>query len=202
MISRVQFVLGSACSLAAVPGAAPADDATPAPSAGPSPSPAPSASSAPRMFRGHVHGPNGVTRIPEHRLVEWKMEVLDGPEFRLSAYRGKAVFVNVFATWCPPCRAEQPAVVSFARAHPDDTAVIGVDVDEPDDVVRRYRKEFAIPYPIAMHRSRVTVPSIFKDDSVFYPITLVFHPDGTLSCAWGGDRPRAWFEVEREVALR
>ena len=196
MISRVHFVLGAASALAAAPVVARGDEITP------TPAPSPAASPAPRMFKNHVHGANGVTRIPEHRPVEWKMEVLDGPEFRLSAYRGKVVFANVFATWCPPCRAEQPAVVAFARAHADDTAVIGVDVDEPDNVVRAYRKTFEIPYPIAMHRSRVTVPAVFKDDSVIFPITLVFRRDGRLSCAWGGDRPREWFEVEREFALR
>ena len=79
-------------------------------------------------------------------------ETLDGPRFRLEAYRGKVVFLNVFATWCPPCRAEQPDVVAFAAAHPDDTAVIGIDVREEDNTVRAYRKKFAIPYPIAMDR--------------------------------------------------
>ena len=203
MISRVRFVLGAASSLAAFPIAARGDGATPAPPDEPSPRPAPSpaSSASPQPRRKHVHGANGVTQIPENRPVEWKMEVLDGPPFRLSAYRGKVVFVNVFATWCPPCRAEQPAVVAFARAHPDDTAVVGVDVDETDNDVRAYRKKFEIPYPIAMNRSRLTVPGIFKNDSVLFPITLVFRPDGTLSCAWAGSRTREWFENEREYAL-
>ena len=186
MISRVRFVLGAASSLAALPLAARAADRKPKPQASDEP---------------HVHGSNGITRIPEHRTVEWKMEVLDGPEFRLSAYRGKAVFVNLFATWCGPCRVEQPTVVAFARAHPDDTAVVGVDIQEEDDTVRAYRKKFAIPYPIAMHRNRFSVPAVFKEQTLIYPTTLVFRPDGTLSCAWMGDQEREWFEAEREFAL-
>jgi thiol-disulfide isomerase/thioredoxin len=198
MISRVKFVIGSASSLAALPVAARGDEPAPTPSAVPSPSPQPT----PRASgKPHVHGANGITRIPEGRPVEWKMEVLDGPEFRLTAYRDKVVFVNLFATWCGPCRVEQPVVVAFARAHLEDTAVIGVDVHEEDGDVRAYRKKFEIPYPIAMHRSRFTVPAIFKKDSLIYPTTLVFRPDGTLSCAWMGDRARAWFEAEREFAL-
>lgn len=148
----------------------------------------------------HVHGANGVTSIPENRPVEWTMEVLDGPRFRLSDYRGMAVFCNVFASWCPPCNAEQPDIVAFAEAHPDDTAVIGIDIDEEDDTVRAYRKKFAIPFPIAMHRQHGSVPAIFNQEIIF-PTTIVFRPDGLLSCAWQGNRPREWFEAERTYAL-
>lgn len=200
MISRVHFMFGTAFSLAALRSAACADEPEPPPSIQPSRSPSPSPQPSPPRKR-HVHGANGVTRIPEGRPVEWKLEVLDGPEFRLSAYRGKVVFVNVFATWCGPCREEQPAVVGFARAHPDDTAVIGLDIGEEDNDVRAYRKKFEIPYPIAMHRSHYTLPAIFNNDSLIYPTTLVFRPNGMLSCAWMGGRTRAGFEAEREFAL-
>jgi thiol-disulfide isomerase/thioredoxin len=203
MIARVSFIVGAASSLAALPIVAFADEAEP--DVVPSPSPAPAkrrATPAPRSTDApHVHGNNGVTSIPEHRRVEWTMEVLDGPRFRLSDYRGKIVFVNVFATWCAPCRTEQPGLVAFANAHLDDTAVIGIDVWEEDNEVRAYRKKFAIPYPIAMHRERGSLPAIFRPQKLAYPTTLVFHPDGTLSCAWQGDVNRAWFERERRYAL-
>ncbi len=44
-------------------------------------------------------------------------------------------------------------------------------------------------------------PLVFKEPSLIYPTTLVFRPDGTLSCAWMGDREREWFEAERKFAL-
>ena len=134
-------------------------------------------------------------------MIEWTSEVLDGPEFKLSAYRGMVVFVNVFATWCGPCRIEQPRLVAFARAHADDTAVIGVDVKEEDNDVRSYRKKYEIPYPIAMDRFDRKVRSIYREGRMVFPTTIVFRPDGTLSCAWAGDVNREWFEYEREVAL-
>jgi thiol-disulfide isomerase/thioredoxin len=157
-------------------------------------------SAAEVTVKPHVHGPNGATTLPQNRAIEWTMEVLDGPRFRLSAYRGLVVFCNVFATWCGPCRAEQPTVVAFARAHTDDTAVIGIDIGEEDNDVRAYRKKFDIPYPIAMHRQRGTVPAIFQKNIAF-PTTIVFKPDGTLSCATMGDQTRSWFEAERTYAL-
>jgi thiol-disulfide isomerase/thioredoxin len=158
------------------------------------------ADAAEEREKPHVHGPGGVTIIPEKRVINWSIDVLDGPRFELKAYRGMVVFCNVFATWCPPCREEQPGVVAFARAHSDDTAVIGIDIAEEDNEVRAYRKKFEIPYPIAMWRERYSVPAIFKK-GIAYPTTIVFRPDGTLSCAWMGDRSPEWFEAERTYAL-
>ncbi|HEX3469057.1 MAG TPA: TlpA disulfide reductase family protein [Candidatus Elarobacter sp.] len=149
----------------------------------------------------HVHGPNGVTSLPEHRPIAWKMDVLDGPAFDLSAYRGKVVFINIFATWCGPCRAEQPTVVTFAAEHPNDTMVIGMNYREEDNTVRAYRKKFDIPYPVAMDRYGRVLAGVYSGRQMVFPMTIVFRPDGTLSCAWAGDRNLAWLERERDAAL-
>ncbi len=180
---------------------APASDATASP-APPAASAQPAASAKPKPTpQPHVHGPNGITSLPEHRPIAWKMEVLDGPPFDLAAYRGKVVFVNIFATWCGPCRAEQPSVVSFAREHSDDTAVIGMNYKERDDEVRAYRKKFDIPYPIGMDRYGRVLGGLYAGRGMIFPMTIVFRPDGTLSTAWAGDKTKAWFEREREAAL-
>jgi len=170
----------------------------------PSPLPSPSTSPGPAASKGakaHVHGPNGITSLPEHRPIGWKMEVLDGPPFDLNAYRGKVVFINIFATWCGPCNKEQPGLVAFARAHPDDTVVVGMDYTEIDDKVREYRKKFDIPYPIAMDRRGNILRGVYKGGDMAFPMTIVFRPDGTLSCAWEGNASPAFFEREREYAL-
>src|ERR1700730_3610328 len=144
----------------------------------------------PRQSPGpHVHGANGVVVLTEGRPLEWESEVLDGPRFRLSAYRGKVVFINLFATWCPPCNTEQPDLVAFARAHPDDTAVIGMDIAEFDDTVRKYRKRYDIPYPIAMDRSGRATRGLFSEIAGL-PMTLVIRPDGILSCALSDETDR------------
>ncbi|HZO94008.1 MAG TPA: TlpA disulfide reductase family protein [Candidatus Baltobacteraceae bacterium] len=212
---RVSFVTGAAACAAAVPGAASAlgaTDPSPQPSASPSPraepteSPFMTATPPPGGFRDpggklHVHGRNGVVRIADEVPVEWKMEVLDGPEFVLSSYRGRVVVVNIFATWCGPCAFEIPEMIAFAARHADDTSVVGVDYHDEDDTVRKFRKKYAIPYPIAMDRSGRLVPGIMTSDELFFPVTIVFRPDGMLSCAWKGIRPMAWLEAERFAAL-
>jgi thiol-disulfide isomerase/thioredoxin len=187
---RASFVMGWAAAFLGARAIASADNGVSAVSADSKASPKP-----------HVHGPNGVTSLPEHRPIAWKMDVLDGPPFDLSAYRGKVVFINIFATWCGPCNNEQPAVVRFAEKHPDDTVVVGMNYEEYDDRVRAYRKKFGIPYPIAMDRQGKVLRGVYAGRDMGFPMTIVFRADGTLSCAWEGDANLAWFESERDAAL-
>lgn len=187
---RASFVMGWAAAFLGARAVASADGGVSAVSAESKAAPKP-----------HVHGPNGVTSLPQHRPIAWKMDVLDGPPFELSAYRGKVVFINIFATWCGPCNNEQPAVVTFAQAHPDDTVVVGMNYEEYDDKVRTYRKKFTIPYPIAMDRQGKILRGVYAGQKMAFPMTIVFRPDGTLSCAWEGDANLAWFESERDAAL-
>ena len=163
------------------------------------PSPSPSPSPDPR-WKNHVHGANGVVLLPEHRAIEWELELLDGHTFKLSQYRRTVVVLNVFATWSEKCRRQQPVLTPFALAHPDDTAVFGISYHEDERAVREYRKSFAIPYPIAVER-RDALLTIFENRNVLVPATIVFRPGGTLSCAWTGERDRDWLERERNYAL-
>lgn len=64
-------------------------------------------------------------------------ETVDGAAFDLDDLRGRWVVVNFFSTWCVPCRAEHPELVSFSRRHlqVDDARVVSVVfADEPEDV--------------------------------------------------------------------
>jgi len=57
---------------------------------------------------------------------EFALADLDGAERALSDYRGKPVLLNFWATWCPSCRSEMPALDAFAEAHPE-VHVLGVN---------------------------------------------------------------------------
>ena len=63
--------------------------------------------------------------------VEASGEDLEGGSLDIAAYRGKVVVANVWASWCPPCRAEMPTFVELADSLPaEDVAVVGVNIRE------------------------------------------------------------------------
>ena len=64
---------------------------------------------------------------------------LEGNSVTLSEYRGKVVFINFWATWCPPCRAEMPDIESLYQEYKDKgLVVIGIDIGEPEATVRQF----------------------------------------------------------------
>jgi thiol-disulfide isomerase/thioredoxin len=67
---------------------------------------------------------------------------LDGTRVSLAALRGQVVFVNFWATWCPPCREEMPSMVrlgqELAKRHPGKFRMLAVSVDEGWDPVKEY----------------------------------------------------------------
>ena len=70
---------------------------------------------------------------------DFTLTTLDGDSITLSDFRGKSVFVNFWATWCPPCRAEMPDIETIYQEYKDkDLVVIGVDLREAPDSVRRF----------------------------------------------------------------
>ena len=60
------------------------------------------------------------------QLADFTVRCLDGSEFALSEARGKAVFINLWATWCGPCVAELPSFAALADAHAGEVAVLVV----------------------------------------------------------------------------
>lgn len=76
---------------------------------------------------------------------------LDGAPVSLSALRGSPVWVNFWASWCPPCQHETPVLRDIYRAHATQGLhMIGVSVQEASpDEVRRYVETYDVPYTVA-----------------------------------------------------
>ncbi len=86
---------------------------------------------------------------------DFTLDTLDGSKITLSALRGKIVVVNIWATWCPPCRAETPALEKAYEQYKDSGVVIlGVDLTNQDSIsdVTSFVQEFKLTYPILLDR--------------------------------------------------
>lgn len=107
--------------------------------------------------------------------------LLDGPggEIRLSDLQGKAVVVNFWATWCPPCRREIPELIDAYQQYRDrGLVVLGVDLQENDDQVRAFAKEFGIDYPIVIDRTG-EVANVWRIGGQFGGIPSTYFIDRT-----------------------
>ncbi len=75
----------------------------------------------------------------------------DGDEFRLTQARGQVVMLNFWATWCEPCRAEMPLLEArFRDLESSGLLVVGVNFDEPVDVVRAFQAELGLTFPVVL----------------------------------------------------
>ncbi|MGZ3498573.1 MAG: TlpA family protein disulfide reductase [Vulcanimicrobiaceae bacterium] len=141
--------------------------------------------------------------LPYDRPLDIKMRVLDGPDFHLMSYRGYAVWVNIFATWCEPCNQEQGLVQTLADSYFDrGLRVIGMNFRESDDSVRKYRKRYRLTYPLAMDQSGGFTKALESGTSggnLVFPASLFVTAQGYLDCYIQGSMGNAEmrFKIER-----
>jgi cytochrome c biogenesis protein CcmG, thiol:disulfide interchange protein DsbE len=81
----------------------------------------------------------------------WSAPSIGGSTLSLASLRGKAVYLNFFATWCPPCNEEAPAIDALAREYAGrGLEVVGVDVLENTRKASAFRREHHLAYPVVV----------------------------------------------------
>ena len=111
---------------------------------------------------------------------------LDGNAQRLADHKGQVVLVNIWATWCGPCRAEMPELDRMYQEHKDQgLAVFGIS-SEDADLQRRYRQLVPVTYPLLTVSGQV--PHLYRDIAR-YPATFLIDRQGRLQPAPGPDQP-------------
>ncbi len=106
-------------------------------------------------------------------MPELTLMTVDGRELDLTELKGKAVLVNFWATWCPPCRLEMPDLEAFYQQNQaDGVVVIAINAGEPAGMVDSYVDELGLSFDVlldptmqSMHAFRVaSLPTSFFVD--------------------------------------
>jgi cytochrome c biogenesis protein CcmG/thiol:disulfide interchange protein DsbE len=107
-------------------------------------------------------------------------QTLDGEREAVADYEGRPVLLNVWATWCHPCREEIPALEALHREYaPRGLAVLGVSIDQggQEQQIREFLTEFGASYGIWLDPAG-DVQSTFSTIGV--PTTFLIGPAGTV----------------------
>jgi peroxiredoxin len=114
---------------------------------------------------------------------------LDGTRFSLSDARGQVVVINFWASWCPPCKDELPALQAVWEAHQPNGAssstdqdsgvrFIGIAYQEKPDSVADTMEEFGITYPVGLD-AQEHVANLYGITGI--PETFIVAPDGRIA---------------------
>jgi thiol-disulfide isomerase/thioredoxin len=116
-------------------------------------------------------------------LPAFKMTDVNGNITNMASFKGKKVFVNLWATWCPPCRAEIPSIEKLqSKLDKQKVAFVMLSLDEnfelPKNFAIKHKMQLPVYYPAE------GLPAIFKTEGI--PATFIFNEKGELIKANNG----------------
>ena len=116
--------------------------------------------------------PNEPKKIPAFAVTDATGKTVD-----LTSFKGKKVFVNLWATWCPPCRAEIPSIENLASKVDKEKAVfIMLSLDENFEVAKKFAKSENLK--VSVYYPAEKLPALFNTDGI--PATFIFNENGDL----------------------
>lgn len=131
---------------------------------------------APAVARAAVPVAGPVVGAP---APDFALTTTDGRRVTLADYRGRTLVINVWGSWCPPCRLETPDLIAEAQAQAKNgVAFLGIDSTETVNVVRAFVAAKGVPYPQVVATS--DAPFARAYDIRNYPTTFVIDPSGVL----------------------
>lgn len=131
---------------------------------------------------------------------DFTVTLFDGGRLTLLELRGKPVVLNVWASWCPPCRTEAPTLEPVWQAYKDKGVVfLGVDVQDDEEDARAFIEEFGLTYPNGRGNDNEIATS-YRISGI--PSTFFITRDGMIARRWVGAIPEKQLVAFTEEILR
>jgi peroxiredoxin len=109
---------------------------------------------------------------------DFTLQSVDGEPVQLTALRGRPVLINLWATWCAPCRLEMPAIQDrFERYQDDGLVVLAVNFDESAEQVGAFRDELGLTFDLLLDPG-AEVQQLYLNRS--YPASFFIDGEGVI----------------------
>jgi len=139
---------------------------------------------------------------------DFKLQNLSAETVQLSDLAGRAVILNFWATWCPPCRREMPLLDELQKAYGEKgLSVIGLDINESPELVKSYVNAVDVSYPIWVDAPPGT-PGFDSTQEIFsrfggvgLPSTLFIDRAGVIRRIYVGELSRGFLQYQAENIL-
>ena len=132
--------------------------------------------------------PSDLSAVPvkvSYSAPELELSDTAGNPASLAGYRGQVVLVNLWATWCPPCKAEMPALEAFYRKHKDEGFIIvAINDGDPTPDVVQFVQDYGLSFPVWLDPKYVATEQAFK--TLNLPSSFVIDRDGMVVLSWVG----------------
>ena len=130
---------------------------------------------------------------------DFSLPLLNGGNTSLSAYKGKVVILNFWATWCPPCRAEMPSMeIFYQRFRNSGLEILAVDGGEDAATVQQFIQSNSYTFTVLLDRDN-KVNSLYGIEAI--PTTFILDREGKIigmivgSIRWDNPRVIAAFDA-------
>ncbi len=108
----------------------------------------------------------------EHVKSQWFMHSTEGEEISFQQI-DKPIFVNIWATWCPPCRAELPSIIDLQEKYKGKVEFVLISPDETEDKLKKFKEDKG--YNTTFYSGHGFMPYEFSTGS--YPTTFILNKD-------------------------